>query len=82
MTGLIVCRRLSRLGSPFRPADVWEQTGAIGVLVRLAVLWSLIGIAEATALDLPRRERWHYSVEFSAGSEERARLSSFVRSGE
>ncbi len=31
-------------------ADVWEETSAIGVLVRLAVLWSLAGIAEAAAL--------------------------------
>jgi hypothetical protein len=32
------------------PADLWEQSGTLGVLIRLLLLWSLIGIALVGAL--------------------------------
>ena len=45
-------------------ADVWEQAGAIGVLVRLAVLWSFVSIAETAALICHDTRRFVIPVSF------------------
>ena len=66
------------------PIDVWEQTGGPGVLVRLLLLWSLIGIALVTALvayDSMRLERDRQLSSFPRDSEGRSGLSSIDRAG-
>ncbi len=45
-------------------ADVWEQTGAIGVLIRLAVFWSFVGIAETASLIYHDTRRFVIPVSF------------------
>jgi hypothetical protein len=32
------------------PRDIWEHTGALGVILLLLLLWTLVGLAEVLAL--------------------------------
>jgi leader peptidase (prepilin peptidase)/N-methyltransferase len=61
------------------PADMWEQTGAPGVVFRLVAIWSLIGIAELLALlvfDSTRLEQVGQLPAPGRRSEERSGASS------
>jgi leader peptidase (prepilin peptidase)/N-methyltransferase len=68
----------------FGREDVCEGTGALGVLFRLLLVWSLIGVFEVLSLcayDSLRLERNSQLFSLPRDSEKRAGLSSVERSG-
>ena len=68
----------------FAPADVWEQMGALGVVVPLLLFWTLLGTTELLALlifDSTRLVKCDQSPELRRVSEERSGVSSPDRSG-